>query len=77
MSVEVQYGLIAHFFHYRWEEIDFLPMSKFQLILEQAINIASLHAGGKFESETREDKTKTFRKEVDAHRAFQQAIKGK
>ena len=76
MSIEVQYGLIAHFFHYRWEEISLLPVSKYYMILEQASNIASLHAGGKFETETRNDKDKQFRKEIADMKAFQ-SVQGK
>jgi len=77
MSVNVQYGLIAHFFNLKWDEIDFLPITQFQNMLSQAINIASLYAGGKFETETTEDKENALRKEIQAAKEFQEAIKGK
>jgi len=77
MSVEVQYGLIAHFFYYKFEDIDLLPMTKFKILLEQAINLISYRAGGKFETETQADRDKTLRREIEEHKAFQKSLKGK
>ena len=77
MSLEVQYGLIAHFFNLKWSEINLLPVTNFQIMLEQAINLAVLSSGGKFEMETAKDKNQQFRKEVEDAKNFREVMQGK
>ena len=77
MSVEVQYGLIAHFFNLKWDEIDMFPISHYQILLEQAINISALYSGGKFEIETSKNKEDTLRDEIEDSKKFYEATRGK
>ncbi len=61
-------ALISHFFNYKPDEVELLPMSEYRGLLEQAINLSNITLGGKLELETEEDKQKAAKKKIEETR---------
>jgi len=67
LGSEQGYALLMHFFGWTVEQIDNLPVSKYLMFTNEALNLAALKMGGKYKFASTEDELK-FKK----YKAFSQ-----